>query len=112
MFREEAVSIVFQRGAFDSAAVAMTAEVLAVLPFMMVITAISSLFTQLLLAQMRARVVAFLAVMAICTKIGLNFVFVERFGLPGLALATVVASLLATIARVFTAVRYAHSRSG
>lgn len=102
-FREPVVSLVFERGAFDQAAVVMTAEVLRVLPFLVLIALVSTFFTQLLLAQKRARIVAALSLLAISIKLGLNFVLVDRYGLVGLALATALAALVATSLRVVLA---------
>ena len=99
-FRYEITSLVFQRGAFDEAAVEVTASVLQVIPFMILTSLVATLFTQLLLAQRRTRMVAALSIFAIVIKIGLNFVLVPQFGLVGLALATLCASVAASMIRV------------
>ncbi len=106
LFREQVVSIVFERGAFGNTGVEMTAAVLGVLPLMMVVSPISALFTQLLLAQRQNRVVAIIAIFTISLKICLNLFLVRTYGLVGLAAATLVASAAATVMRVFTAWKY------
>ncbi len=102
-FREQVVSLVFERGAFGRDAVVMTADVLRVLPLLILVTVVSALFTQLLLAQGRARAVAVLGAIAITLKISLNLVLVPHYGLTGLALATLGAATVATVARVTVA---------
>ncbi len=100
-FREQVVSLLFGRGEFDSEALAMTSHALSVLPFMVLISAVSTIITRLLLAQRRIVVIAALAMFAVCMKFALSFVLVERFGLAGLAGATVAAATVATVARFF-----------
>jgi len=106
MFRFQLISVVFHRGAFDEAAVRLTAEPLCFLPFSILISSASTLFSQLLLAQRRARAVALLSMLVISLKFLLNLVFVRSYGLAGLALATVVASAVVTTLRIIVASRY------
>jgi len=102
-FREQVVSLVFKRGAFNENGVAMTSQVLQVFPFMVLVTLVSTLFTQLLLAQKRVRLVALLSMMAISIKLGLNYLLVKRYGLVGLALSTFFAAIVASSFRVLLA---------
>jgi putative peptidoglycan lipid II flippase len=107
IFREQVVTLVFQRGAFTERGVAMTASVLNLLPFLILLSFVSTLFTQLLLAKKMARYIALLSVFTLCAKVGCNIVFVRQFGLWGLALSTVIVASAATALRIYFSVRRA-----
>ena len=107
VFRVQVITLLFQRGAFDSAAVEMTSVVLTVLPVMMIIMSVSMLLDRMLLAQRRVGALAALSVTAILLKLVFNYVFVVvlPWELVGLAVATVLATGVVTVARYMVARR-------
>ena len=100
-FREQVVSLVFERGAFDESGVRMTAEVLLVMPFLILVQVVLVLFSVLLFSEKRNRTVAALSFLLIFCKVLFNFWLVEKYGLVGLALATLIATGISTLAMVF-----------
>ncbi len=107
VFRVQVVTLLFQRGEFDAAAVDMTAGVLTVLPFGIVITSVSMLVDRVLLAQRRIGALAGLSVFSIALKVAFNYLFVVvlPWDLMGLATATVLATGVGTVARYMVARR-------
>jgi putative peptidoglycan lipid II flippase len=103
VLREPLVTVLFKRGEFTNESLKMTARVLSVLPYMVVISSVSAVATSLLLAQRRAGVVAALSILAVGLKVGLNVVLVPRAGLYGLAMATVITGATATTVRILLA---------
>lgn len=111
LYRTEFVSILFQRGRFDAEAVAMTASVLSVLPFMIILTGSSGILVRLLLSQKAMAILANIAFFAVAFKIILNILLVKRFGLQGLAWATVLVAAVTTVLRYLYAYRYTMSKA-
>jgi putative peptidoglycan lipid II flippase len=102
-FRDQVVSLVFERGAFGDRGVALTSQVLSILPFLVLLSIVSTLMTRLLLAQQRTLMVGILSLCAVVLKLGASFFLVPLYGLSGLAGATLFAALCATTARVVVA---------
>ncbi len=100
-FRAQVVSLVFERGAFDESGVRMTAEVLLVMPFLILLQVVMVLFNVLLLSQKRNRTVAALSFLLVFCKVSLNFWLAGKYGLVGLAVATLIAAGISTSLMVF-----------
>ncbi len=93
IFREQIVSIVFERGAFDENDVRLTASALNVLPLRIPLAMVSVLFTFLLIANKKHYLVSVAVILFISLKTVLSYFLVTQYALTGLALATVIASL-------------------
>ncbi len=93
-FRHQVVSLVFERGAFDEAAVELTATALHVLPLRIPLSIVSVLFTFLLLAYKKHVIVSGAVVVFVSVKVLLSYFLVREYQLTGLALATVLAAAL------------------
>jgi putative peptidoglycan lipid II flippase len=106
-FRSQVVTLAFERGAFDANGVRMTAEVLMVTPFVILFQVVLVLFSLLLFAQKRHRVVAALSVLFVSSKVVLSSWLVNTHGLLGLAFATLIATGLSTSLTVY----WAHNRT-
>lgn len=100
VFREEIISLVFKRGAFDESGVQMTAQVMSILPFTILASIASSLYSQLILSQKKARVLSVLAIITVVLKFFLNYLLVKEFGLMGLAMSTLLAATVIALIKV------------
>jgi putative peptidoglycan lipid II flippase len=101
IWRTDLVSMVFQRGKFGGEATSMTATVLMVLSFTLLVQSANALVMRLLLAQQQLRLILTTTLMAIVFKVGTNLIMVPLYGLRGVASATVVATGMATMVRYF-----------
>ena len=107
LWDQEIVALVFQRGAFGPDAVRMTAQVVPILAITSLLTGVSGIQMRLLLTQGNVRVVSSVAILVVVAKIGLNALLVPYFGLPGVAIATVIAMTGAVSTRFFYSWRFA-----
>lgn len=98
-FSEEVVRLIFQRGAFDERATQMTSEVLSIISISIVATTWSVLLVRLLLVQRRRMTIAIAAVVSLLLKLSFNIALVGRYGIKGIAWATVLAALGAMMVR-------------
>jgi putative peptidoglycan lipid II flippase len=103
LFRTHIVSLVFERGAFGGGEVVMTSEILQVYPYMILVSMVSTLFTQLLVTQHKYRIVAFISFAALFAKISSNLFAVAKYGIFGLAISTLFVSAAATSIRILLA---------
>ena len=106
-FREHLVRLVFERGAFGAEATQMTSHVLLVLSFMVMVFGANVLIMRLLLAQQQLRLILWTTILMVVIKIVINALLVSRYQLIGVAIATVIAGALTTLARVWGGGRYA-----
>lgn len=103
--REEVVALLFGRGAFDADDVHKTATALMILAFTIFTTGTASIVNRLLLSQRQLLFMFLITLFAITVKIVANALLVFRYGLAGLAAGTVIAGVLATLARYLVAWR-------
>jgi putative peptidoglycan lipid II flippase len=99
---------VFQRGAFGREATEMTASVVYVLTFMLLIWCGNQLVMRLLLAQSQHRAILISTIMVVVLKIILNILMTPTLGLMGVALATVISVGLSTLYKYVAAAMYTH----
>jgi putative peptidoglycan lipid II flippase len=102
-FSQEIVSILFERGQFNAAAVSMTATALTYYASIIILSAISTILIRLLLSQRRWRVIAWISLTALLLKLLLNLVFVPYLGIQGITLATVLAATIGVLLRYYCA---------
>ena len=112
IFRHDVVRLVFQRGAFGAQATEMTAHVLLVLSFMVMVFGANVLIMRLLLAQQQLRLILWTTILMVVLKIIINALLVSRYQLLGVAIATVAAGATTTAVRIWGGRRYAGGRTG
>ena len=105
VFRTEVIAVLFQRGAFDSRAAAVTAQAMALLPVMIIVNGMSVILARLLVALNRLALVAVAGIGGLLLKILFNSLLVGPLGLTGLVLATVLSGSLMLLARLVFAWR-------
>lgn len=106
IWRQRIVALVFQRGQFGAEATEMTASVLLVLAFMLVVLACNTLVVRLLLAQQQLRLILVTTILTVVLKIVINIALVERYQLVGVATATVTASGIVMLIRLWGSSKY------
>ena len=112
IWRHELIALVFQRGAFGREATEMTASVVYVLTFMLLIWCGNQLVMRLLLAQSQHRAILISTIMVVVLKIILNMILTPTLGLMGVALATVVSVGLSTMFKYVAAAMYTRQGAG
>ncbi len=105
-WRVEIVRLIFQRGAFGQAATDMTAEILIVLSFILLVDGTNVLVMRLLLAQQQLRLILVTTIVMVVLKVAINALLVRRYQLLGVAVATVASSAIATAMRFWGGGRY------
>jgi putative peptidoglycan lipid II flippase len=105
-WRVEIVRILFQRGAFGQAATDMTAYILIVLSFILLVDGCNVLVMRLLLAQQQLRLILISTIAMVVLKVGINALLVRRYQLLGVAIATVASAGFATAMRFWGGGRY------
>ena len=105
-WRVEIVRLLFERGAFGQAATEMTAYILIVLSFILLVDGCNVLVMRLLLAQQQLRLILVSTIAMVVLKVGLNVLLVRRYQLLGVAVATVASAGFATAMRFWGGGRY------
>ncbi len=103
-FNDEVVRLVFGRGAFDAEAVERTATALMILSATIWLTGATSIVNRLLLSQRQLVQMLLISVFGVSVKVVANLLLVSR-GIAGVAWATVIAGIAATLLRYVIAAR-------
>jgi putative peptidoglycan lipid II flippase len=103
-FSDEVVRLVFGRGAFDAEAVERTATALMILSATIWLTGATSIVNRLMLSQRQLVQMLLISVFGVSVKIIANVLLVSR-GIAGVAWATVIAGVAATLLRYAIAAR-------
>jgi putative peptidoglycan lipid II flippase len=106
LWGHDMIALLFQRGAFGDRATDMTATAMFVLSFVLLATGANSMVVRLLLAQQQLRFLLTTTILSIGIKIVANAVLVGRYGMVGVASATVIATSVAVLVRFWGAATY------
>ncbi len=93
-FSHEIITILFQRGNFDAADTFMVTEALFFLSFAIVFYAARDTLTRIFYAFDDTKTPFIVAFLSIFTKALLNLILVEKFGIGGITLSTVIVSAI------------------
>lgn len=100
-FAEEVVQVVYERGAFDPSATALTGAAFLYYSIGLVFTALGDFLVYLFYSMRDMKTPVFCGAVGVAVNIGLNLLLVERMALRGLALATSVAAVVTFFMRYF-----------
>ncbi|MBL1224732.1 murein biosynthesis integral membrane protein MurJ [Enterococcus sp. BWR-S5] len=100
-FSTEIVTILFGRGQFELEAVTLTSETLHFFSIGLLGFGLREVFSRAFYALGDTRTPMINATLGIVVKIMLNFVFIQFFGIGGLALATSISAIFTTLLLIF-----------
>jgi putative peptidoglycan lipid II flippase len=93
LFSDSIVSVVFQRGAFDSESASRTAAIFSCYAVGMIFMGLKDIFSNVFYSFGNTKTPMRISIVTISLNIALNFIFVNMFGVAGLALATSIAAV-------------------
>lgn len=97
MFPEEIVSILFGRGSFDSHAVELTSDALFFYSFGILAIGVRELLIRVILSFHDSKTPVINSTIAMAINVILNIILSKFFGIGGLALATSISAIFATL---------------
>lgn len=94
LFREEIVSVAFQRGSFGEASVALTAGTFACYSIGLFFTACNTVLENVFYGSGDTKTAMYLSIASMLINVGLNLTLMYFFGINGLALATSLSAII------------------
>lgn len=105
VYHQEIVTIVFERGKFDSTATSLTSSVFFYYGFGLVFLALRELFNKIFYANKNTKTPLKISILAVSVNIGLSLLLVQYLGVNGLALASSISLALYVIVQVVLLIR-------
>jgi putative peptidoglycan lipid II flippase len=106
LFSNSIVSLVFQRGAFDSESVSRTAAVFSGYSVGMLFMGLKDIFSNVFYSFGDTKTTMRISVFTVALNIALNIILVDSMGVAGLALATSVAAVINAVLLFYKLRRY------
>jgi putative peptidoglycan lipid II flippase len=100
VYNQEIVSIVFQRGKFDTAATTTTASVFFFYGLGIIFLALRELFNKVFYAQKNTKIPLLISFIAVSINIILSIIFVKSMGVEGLAFASSISLFVYVILQI------------
>ena len=94
LFSGDLVTVAFQRGAFDSSATAMTSSVFVCYCFGMLFIGLASVITNVFYAYGDTKITMIISIIEIVLNIAFDLLFVNFWGVAGLAFATSISAMI------------------
>lgn len=106
LFRSEIVTIVFQRGAFDSKSTIITASVFAAYSVGVFFIACSTIINNIFYGYGNTKTPMYISVVNLLVNVMLNIIMVNVWGVSGLALATSLSAIITFFVRIKCTQKY------
>lgn len=100
MFSTEVVQVIYERGAFDSVATAMTSVALFWYGPHLAVYSLNTIIVQAFQSNKDMKTPMMIGVIVVGINVSLNFILINRMGMAGLAFATSIAGTVGLILRV------------
>lgn len=94
VYSEDAIQVLFERGAFDPAATALTGVAFRFYALTLFFAGTSRIITYIFYSMKDTKSALYCSVISVSTNIALNLLLVKKLGVAGLALATSIASIV------------------
>jgi putative peptidoglycan lipid II flippase len=94
IFRREIISILYERGAFDSQAAELTSVAFFCYSMGLVFLGANDFITKVFFAQGKMRTVMYASLVGVCANVALNIMLTRFIGFAGLALASSIAAIV------------------
>lgn len=94
IFRREIISILYERGAFDSQATELTSIAFLCYSMGLIFFGANDFITKVFFAQGKMRIVMYASLVGVCSNVALNIVLARLIGFAGLALASSIAAIV------------------
>ena len=108
LFREELVSAVFERGAFNSQSTALTASVFALYCLGLFFVAVNMVMSNVFYGHGDTKTPMYISMANLAVNVVLNIVLISIWGVNGLALATSLSAIISFFLRMRAARKYVH----